>query len=379
MNVLMLTSVPMSPPWDQGDKNLAYALTRALPQVGFKVLTTPQMGGPVEANLQPMPLYHNRRPSLLEKARVYSWLRRQPPSSVITHLVYRPYALSSWLMRRLPVMRRSLHTVPATADQHYLFPGLFFGRRLVTISAYGQRRLQSMGLSGVEHVPPGIFTCDWQALASQGEALKARLGLQGRRVVLFPGHYGPGQGSDVLLQALPGVVRAVPEAVFLFACRIRSNHDRQREAQVQEQLQNAGLQHAARFFNVVPDMKTLVGAADLVALPLQTLRDKLDIPTSLLEAMSAMRPVVISDLAPMNEVLLDEYGERPPEAQLSAGLAVPVDDAPALGEALVRLLEDGALRQKMGDNAQRLVRKRYDIHRAAARYAQIYQELSNEI
>jgi glycosyltransferase involved in cell wall biosynthesis len=125
-------------------------------------------------------------------------------------------------------------------------------------------------------------------------------------------------------------------------------------------------------------MKSLIGASDLVALPLQTLRDKLDIPTTLLEAMAAGRPLVISDLAPMNEVLLDEHGQPPTSQRSAAGLTFPPGDALALADALIRLLQDASLRQRMQLNAQRLVQARYDIRRAAARYAQIYQELAHE-
>jgi glycosyltransferase involved in cell wall biosynthesis len=378
VNVLLLTSVPMTPPWDQGDKNLAYTLARALPQVSFRVLTTHRAEPPPHHNLHMLPLYRSRRPSMLQKAAVFSWLRGQQADELLIHLVYRPYALSSCLLRRLPAMRRSLHTVPATNDQHYLVPGLFFSRRLATISAYGQRRLQDMGLERVEHIPPGIFVEDWQALASQGEAMKARLGLSGRPLVLFPGHYGPGQGAETLVQALPEVLQHVPEAVFLFACRLRSPRDRRVEGRIKARLQSAGLLEAARFFNVVPDMKSLIGASDLVALPLQTLRDKLDIPTTLLEAMAAGRPLVISDLAPMNEVLLDEHGQPPTSQRSAAGLTFPPGDALALADALIRLLQDASLRQRMQLNAQRLVQARYDIRRAAARYAQIYQELAHE-
>ncbi len=378
MNVLLLTSVPMTPPWDQGDKNLAYTLARALPQVNFGVLTTQCAEPPPHHNLEMLPLYHSRRPSLLQKAAVFNWLRLRPTDAALVHLVYRPYALSSFMLRRLPAMRRSLHTVPATNDQHYLVPSLFFSQRLATISAYGQQRLQGMGLQHVEHIPPGIFVEDWQALADQGEALKARLGLAGRPVVLFPGHYGPGQGARVLLEALPAVLQAVPQAVFLFACRLRSRRDRRVEGQIKARLQSAGLLAAARFFNVVPDMKSLIGASDLVTLPLQTLRDKLDIPTTLLEAMAAGRPLVISDLPPMNEVLLDEHNQPPARETSAPGLAFPTGDAQALAQALIRLLQDAPLRRRMQSNAQRLVQARYDIRRAAARYSQIYQELAHE-
>lgn len=378
MSVLLFTSVPLAPPWDQGDKNLAYSLGRALPQVNFKILTARGEASPPEANLQPLPLYTSRQPTLRQKAAVYRWLRGVNMQGDLLHLIYRPFALSSWLLGRLPHLRRSLHTVPATADERYLLPGLFFSRRVAAISAYGQQRLQRLGLPDVAHIPPGIFLDEWQPLAGRQAAHKAVLGLSGRTVALFPGHYGPGQGAGTLLEALPPVVRQAPQVVFLFACRLRSSGDRRREAGIRRRIEALGLSEHVRLYNTVPDMKALVGASDLLVLPLQTQRDKLDIPTSLLEAMAAGLPLVISDLAPMNEVLLDLGGSPARRDEDAPGLAFPSGDAAALAEALLALLQDAPLRARMGRCAQELAQERYDIFKSAGMYARLYAEMLDE-
>ena len=57
MIVNLVTSVPLAPPWDQGDKNQAYHLTRALPHIHFQVLTNRNSAPPQGANLELLPLY----------------------------------------------------------------------------------------------------------------------------------------------------------------------------------------------------------------------------------------------------------------------------------------------------------------------------------
>ncbi len=395
----MITSVPLIPPWDQGDKNLAYALASALPGHRFRVLTTCDGLAPTAANLEPEPVYYSRHPSLGQKARVY-WrlldfgirnsgfrLRRtnspipNPQSEIdLYHLIYRPYALSSWLCRLVPEFRRrpTLHTVPATADGRPLGRHLFFAHRLVVLSQHGRQTLRRLGLTNVVHIPPGIEITPWAALHEQKSQLKARMGLADHPVLLFPGHFSPGYGADVMLAALPLIVAQVPGVRVIFACRLRSPGDRERERAARQMVARMGLTETVRFYNTVADMRPLIGSSDLTVLPLETMRDKVDIPITLLESLAAGRPVVISDLPPMNE-LLGSGGtqeQRSGGARVSeVGVAVPPGDAEALAQAVVDLLQDAGQRERMGRRGQELVRDNFDIRQVAQQYEKLYQEM----
>jgi glycosyltransferase involved in cell wall biosynthesis len=91
----------------------------------------------------------------------------------------------------------------------------------------------------------------------------------------------------------------------------------------------------------------------------------------LLEALAAGKPVVVADIAPMNEIL-----QHYDKADRQPGVLVPPGDATALAEALAALLSDAELRQHMGVSGEKLVRQRYHIAGMAASYRQLYQELS---
>jgi glycosyltransferase involved in cell wall biosynthesis len=398
MNVFMLTSVPMVPPWDQGDKNLAYTLTTALPHIRFRVITAQGAPPPQGDNLDLEPRYFSGRPSLFQKAQIFSWLfqfsrqmsSRRPPSNGVRpsigstkasacqapdlyHLIYRPYSLSSRLLRLLPELkhRPSIHTVPATADGKSLERHMFFARHIVALSRYGQCTLQQLGVKNVIHIPPGIDVEEWAPVADQSEELKANLGLTGHPVLLFPGHYGPGQGSEIILEALPDILNRVPETRFIFACRLRSNTDYERERAVRHKIQDMGFTHAVRFYNTVADMRRLIGASDAILLPLQTMRAKVDIPTTLLEALAAAKPVIISDIPPMNELLARSGG-----ISELGGLTIPPNDSHAFVEAVVMLLKNPELRTCMGACGQKLVRLNYDIRCVASQYEELYEEMA---
>lgn len=398
MNVFMLTSVPMVPPWDQGDKNLAYTLTTALPHIRFRVITAQGAPPPQGENLDLEPRYLSGKPSLLQKARIFSWLfkfskqlsSKRPSSNGfrpsigsttapaclapdLYHLIYRPYSLSSQLLRLLPELKRcpSIHTIPATADGKPLKRHMFFAKRIVALSRYGQSNLQQLGVKNVIYIPPGIDVDEWALVADQSAELKANLGLTGHPVLLFPGHYGPGQGSEILLEALPDILGRVPETRFIFACRLRSNTDYERERAVRYKIHAMGFTHAVRFYNTVADMRGLIGASDAILLPLQTMRAKVDIPTTLLEALAAAKPVVISDIPPMNELL-----QRSGGISELGGLTIPPNDSHALADVIVMLLKNPGLRTCIGACGQKLVRINYDIRCVASQYEELYEEMA---
>jgi len=371
----MITSVPMVPPWDQGDKNLAYALTRALPHIRFQILTTRTGQTPCGDNLDPFALYRTRRPTLTQKLRVFGWLsaasRRSPPD--VYHMVYQPSALSSHLLKHVPGLKRTpvVHTVPATTEGNPLDRGLFFADRIVVLSNHGRETIQRSGMANVVHIPQGINVDEWAALADHAASYKSCLGVAGNPVVLYPGHYSSGYGIRTLLRALPRVLRHLPDLRLILACRRRSVQDEEQEKAIRQAIAEQGLTRAVLFFNTVGDIRPLIGASDLVLSPFETLRDKVDIPTTLLEALAARKPVVISDIPPMNE-LVNQNGAM---GRGGVGLAVPPGDEATLADAVVTLLQEDVLRASMGQRGQALVRERFNIRHVARQYEQLYREM----
>jgi len=380
VNISLITSVPLVPPWDQGDKNLGYALACALPNHHFQVLTARKEPLPPGANLLPDPVFCRRDPTLPGKASVYLKLLARSvtgrpqgsgrPLPDLYHFIYQPYPISSWLNRGLLELHRrpTLHTVPATSPSHMLRRDLFFADRVAATSRHGQKRLQGLGLQDVVYIAPGISLEPWEALAGQTCQRKAQFGLEGHPVVLLPGHYSNGQGVDVLLRALPELVAEVPKVRLIFACRLRSRGDRDREQAVKKALEVMNLSEHVLFYNTVHDMQSLIAASDVVALPLQTMRNKVDIPTTLLEAMAAAKPIVISDLAPMKELVSDSTRR--------VGLAVRPGDDRALAHALEMILCNPDLGRMMGREGQARMRCCFDIREMARRYEKVYLEMA---
>lgn len=380
MNVFMITSVPLAPPWDQGDKNLAYALTQALGEHRFRVLGLRRGPFPAGDNLQLEPVFTSYRPSLWQKTHLYGRLLAQRAvgngvSSCgaqpdLYHLIYQPTALSSWMGRRLPEFRRRplIHTVPAVVGAGELSRGLFFADRLVVLSRHALAVLRRLELENLACIPPGVEVARWAGLRARREAAKERLGLAGRPVLLYPGHYAPGYGLGTLLRALPALRDRFPDLQVLCACRLRTPGDRKRETAVRRALAGQGLAGHVRFFNTVADMSSLVSASDLTLLPMEVMKDKIDLPITLLESLACGVPIVVTTLPSLAELLDGVDGGA------ATGLAIPPGDSGALVESVSALLEDASLRAQMGDRAQALVRERYDIRRVAGQYEELYRD-----
>jgi glycosyltransferase involved in cell wall biosynthesis len=378
VKVLLFTSVPLAPPWDQADKNLAYTLTRSLSHIHFDILVARRGAIPSGCNLRALPFYADQLPVLAQKALVFCklYLSERVGShhekAKVSHMIYRPYPISGPALKRLPIFRERpvVHTVPATNDGKPVNPSLFFAQRVIAISEFGKRRLLEAGVQHVEHIPPGIWFDDWSKLAGREGEYKTRLGLDGLKIVLFPGHFNPGMGADLLLEAIPIILKKVPETTFVFACRPRGSNDVKRENEVKQLLARRKFSHRVIIYHTVGNMESLIGASDLVALPLQTMQEKVDIPTTLIEFLAAAKPVVITDLEPMNEIIHTSDG-----ALHEVGHATPVGDVTRFAEAIIDLLADNDARRRMGANGQQLAEEKYNMRHNAGRYEQIYTEL----
>ena len=89
------------------------------------------------------------------------------------------------------------------------------------------------------------------------------------------------------------------------------------------------------------------------------------LPKSLLEGAASGRPLVTTDTPGCREVVRD--GEN--------GFLVPVRDASALADALAKLLEDRALRHKMGEKGRRIVEKEFSEQIVVEQTINLYQRI----
>lgn len=86
---------------------------------------------------------------------------------------------------------------------------------------------------------------------------------------------------------------------------------------------------------------------------------------SLMEAMSAGVPVVVSDIAPNLELVEHE----------NTGLVVPVGDRPAFTRACDRLIKDASLADSLGKAAKDYIVREHSFEKAVAAHVKLYRAL----
>jgi glycosyltransferase involved in cell wall biosynthesis len=89
------------------------------------------------------------------------------------------------------------------------------------------------------------------------------------------------------------------------------------------------------------------------------------LPMSMLEAMAAGRPVVVTSVGGIPETIRDRDN----------GLLVPPRDAEALAAALAGVLKDDALRARLAGRARATIEQRYSLAVVGEQLASIYREL----
>lgn len=187
-----------------------------------------------------------------------------------------------------------------------------------------------------EGVPPERIAVVWNGMDPLPEpspeavrATREALGLaEGAPVCALVARLHEEKGHAVLLDALPAVLREVPELVVL--CAGDGPH---REALERRALER-GLSAHLRFLGQRGDVPALLSLSTLAVLP--SLAESFGFAA--LEAMSLGRAVVASRAGGLPEVVAD--GET--------GLLTGVGDAAGLAAALVALLTDPARREAMG-------------------------------
>ncbi|WP_458095338.1 glycosyltransferase family 4 protein [Roseomonas sp. WA12] len=161
-------------------------------------------------------------------------------------------------------------------------------------------------------------------------AHRAALGLQGRRVILAPTRLVPRKGVDRLIEAMLQVRARHPDAILLVA-----GDGPQRAA-----LERMAGPDDARFLGAVPaaEMPGLYALAEVVALPNRAEAGESDgVPLVLLEAGACGRPVVAGQAGGTDEAIVDGVN----------GLLLDGRDPGAIADAVLRLLEDGALAARL--------------------------------
>ena len=274
----------------------------------------------------------NRPPSALDYLaitnRLYRKLRDGRPDALITHTHYSNLlghlvAALAGVPNRIAVHHNPLPTYPRAAriaDRLFGAAGLYSSMVAVSASVVktmhsypkSYSRLVKRIYNGVPIVPPAPkdIRSTWSIPANKPLLVSVgRLSIQ--------------KNQDTLLNAL---IR-VPDAHLALI------GDGDQASALKAQARSLGLSDRVHFAGEIPseDVSAFLQAADIFVFPSRWESMGL----AVLEAMQAGLPIVASDIPAMREVLGD------------SGLLVPLEDAAALAQAILRVLQDPELSSRL--------------------------------
>jgi len=297
--------------------------------------------------------------NLISILRLAKLMRQERPDIVSTHSGRDTSlaGLAARLLRPRPRIVRTRHLIlPITSRTTYdRLPD-----HVVSVSEAVKQELMGSGIPGhyITTVSTGVDFGRFERAAAE-PVLRRELNLPADAVLVGTvAILRKGKGHDEVLAAAAQVLKAAPaqpEIHFAFA------GDGPQFENLKRRIAEQGLEGRVHLLGLRRDVPQVLASLDLFVLA--TRREALG--TSFIEAQAMGLPVIGCRTGGVPETLLEN----------ETGLLVPVQDAPALAEAILSLVGDPARRRAMGQRAASFVRERYAVGKMVDGMEAVYHKL----
>jgi len=266
--------------------------------------------------------------------------------------------------RPLPVRRKATYLAKRS-----LLWRVFYASDLIIANSRSTERLLSEGGVGPEKVSvvhPG--TCPRTfAPGEKDYHLARRLGLHGAKIILTVGRLTRRKGHDMVMRAMPQILRRCPDAIYVIGGAGGYGKDLRALAVA------LGIQPKVRFLGEVPQdlLPGLFRLADVFVMPNRETEGSHNIEgfgIVFLEASACAVPVVGGRSGGAPEAI----------AEGETGLLVDGTSPREIAEAVVRILQDPALSQRLGRNGRRRVLSGFTWDHSAGRIRELLAKVARK-
>jgi len=231
--------------------------------------------------------------------------------------------------------------------------------RIITVSEDIQQQLRAI------YPPDRIVTVhnavDRNALESSrsGHDLRAELGFEPDQILVgAAGRLVPVKGLDILIKASRRIIDKIPEVRLVLA------GDGPQRAELEEQVHMSGLKGKVVLTGFREDIVDLLADLDLFVMS----SHHEGIPMVLLEAMALKRPVVVTDVGGIREVVRD----------CESGLLVAPGEARGFADACLRVLRNELLATDLGKAAQMRIDQEFSVEVMGEKTRALYTRLEEQ-
>jgi glycosyltransferase involved in cell wall biosynthesis len=222
--------------------------------------------------------------------------------------------------------------------------------------------LERLGLNApVWAIPLGVELPSENGLPPHGQFRKQYPGLNRKKLILFLSRIDPKKGLDLLLPALKRLREKRNDVVLAIA----GSGPPAFERQIRHRVKDLGLDDLVIFCGFLDKQRKWMALRDADLFVLPSYDENFGL--AVVEALGMSVPVVISD----------RVGIHHEVRECGAGLVVRCD-AQEIADAIGKLLDDGALRLRMGENGRRLVEQKFTWPKVASRLIDLYKVIVSE-
>lgn len=244
-----------------------------------------------------------------------------------------------------------------------------FGRAtaVVTVSRYTLSQGEALGVRArlARVIPNGADADRFRAIPEREvAAFREKEGLTGASIVLSVGNVTPRKGQDVVIRALPEILKRAPGTLYVIVGLPT------RRAELLELARSLGVADRVRFVGKVSeeDLVLYFNVCDVFAMTSRHTDDGgfEGYGIAVVEAALCGKPAVVSQNSGLVEAIVAG----------KTGFAVPEGDEAATARAILDLLENTELRTEMGDAARERALSDQTWERRAAEYDRLLRSLA---
>lgn len=266
----------------------------------------------------------------------------------------------------------TLHTVlaePTPAQRGVMRRIIDASSKIVVMAQKGRELLQSVHnvpRDKIEVIPHGIV--DFPFL--EPKQAKAKLGFQGKTVILTFGLLSPSKGIENVIDALPAIIRSCPNAVYVVLGathpNLVRNHGEAYRESLMARVRELKVEDHVVFFNQFVDQPTLLDFISMCDVYVTPYLNEAQMTSGTLSCSFGLGKAVVSTpYWHANELLAD-----------GRGVLVPFGDAKALGKEISVLLTDDIRRDAMRKRAYATSRS-MTWAQTAKRYLSVFEATRN--
>ncbi|WP_286264200.1 TIGR04063 family PEP-CTERM/XrtA system glycosyltransferase [Thalassotalea atypica] len=211
-------------------------------------------------------------------------------------------------------------------------------------------------------IPNAVNVEQFEVITEKDKTLEAELALENSKVLGFLGSFYAYEGLDLLVSALPQVLKKVPDIKLLLV------GGGPQEENLKAQVKELGVDASVIFTGRVPhqEVSKYYSLVDLLIYPRKKMRlTNLVTPLKPLEAMAQGKPVLASDVGGHNELITDN----------KTGYLFKADDVDDLAKQIVATFEQQTQWNGILDNGRHYVENVRNWHVSVSNYLPVYSSL----